>query len=687
MVYEKYGIDPVEAKLRGMLLIEYLKIEEPELARNFGEIPSDLSDKIDCFEIVWPLPILEKYAETRRLNDMIALREIIQNALDVEHEMFGYDSIDIKIYEDALGTHVVDRGKGLPWNAFMIGRTEKPSYVRGHFGEGLDLATLYLASRGFPTYIFTKNIVYKTAYYKPKDIFSVVIGKTKDYTQGTHVLLYKVRLKKEVLKKIYWKLNDELKVIGYVKYARDKKMPEMPNLIFEDKNSRKKLYVRDIFVNYADEIAGKPFFYSYNLWWVELDPNRTNVYSMSELSDAMKTVLVLQPHCLLNLIKNFIAKKEYGGIMYYSLDGVKKFYEGELNFGYFKEDMANKIQFRELIAGLKQLTSDYHIDTYASLSDVDAIPLVNHEGGVILLVPSEYMSLFSTVIPHATDFMIKSTEKMLKDVIVLRDEELSLDTLIKFGKFRLIANELSEVLSLKRPIKVVPIKGRSHSVDVIAYVDIEAWERTFIHELAHCVATVLYKSAQDVTEDFERALEFVGETIVKMLEQQHYTKTFIRINNGGVYAVARFGEVIPIEYGEYKVLRRDFDVYENYKNPDLILIGAVSKIGDKTGLTVYPTNFTIGIATFYNYIENPYLIGYYRFIDVIADIVERLLKAHIGIAEPVRSDEFGAYSELINSISGYIRRIPPDSEKYLLFYYDVKTDKYLLKKEIIGVRT
>jgi len=659
--------------LRGMKLVKYLEVEVPELCKFATEIPKDLEEYIEGFDIIWSLPILEKYIQRRKIDEFIAFREILQNALDVEHEMYGYDNISVKVEVDRLGTHVIDRGKGISWRAFLIGGSDKPEWMRGHFGEGLDLATLMFGVKGHPVFFFTRDVVYKTVYHPKTDTFHVVFGRSKVYVRGTHVLIYKWKLPKDIQKVVYWKNNPDLTVIGEVM------VKNMPNLVFRDESKKKKLYVRDIFVNIGENITGRPFYYSYNLWWVELDPNRTNVVSAYELARQIREVLVKVPEAFVEFIEKHLKRKEYGGVRYYRLDGIDNYYEGVISYDTFSEN-PYEVETKKL---LQNLIKKKGISAYSYFSDLDAVTLVGHEGGVCLLVPGGMSPLFHDILPKAHEFVMDSVAKTVDQAKVVAENTLSVEPLKKLAKYRLVAKFVTERECLNKEIKVVPIVGRSHCVDNVAYIDLKSPMRVGIHEMAHALGYLLYGSAPDVSENFERCLEYMAQHILEMVEDEEYAWALKRIENGCVCAkphrICRFrGYSVVSWYG--------YDERDLSEDPALILLG-MERINE---LCLFP--FSPRMSRIYrlaNRIEEPYFKAFKIVSHNIQDVAKELVRLFFKGEEP----NFEKYGGELKDIAEYIWRNLKRYSYYLLKYkdegykpvlvvYDLKEDKYKVEEEV-----
>jgi len=141
--YKKYGLTKEIAAAKGIRPIEYVAIESPKFAEEASFIPEEVSDLIEKQELVWTLSIEATYGQRRRWNEFLAVREILQNSLDAEHEAVGYDNITVKIEEGRFGTWVKDRGKGINYKAFILGGEEKPCQMRGAYGEGLKIGLIW----------------------------------------------------------------------------------------------------------------------------------------------------------------------------------------------------------------------------------------------------------------------------------------------------------------------------------------------------------------------------------------------------------------------------------------------------------------------------------------------------------------------------------------------------------------
>ena len=530
MVYEKYGISKEEASARGIRMLEYVEIEAPEFAKEAREIPLDLVDYIERFDLVWSLSIEASYAERRRWNDFLAFREFLQNALDEEHEVYGYDNIDVKIETDHLGTWIKDRGRGITYEAFLLGGYDKPCHLRGRFGEGMKLGALWFAVKGHPVFIFTKDIVYKCYYSSVAKSLVVVFGRSKIYVDGTWVLIYKYYIPEEYVSKVYYK-NAGFDIVDTITYSISDCDVEMPNIIMKPGNH---LYVRDIFVNTFSKLLGRESYYSYNLWWVDLEPNRVQVQSTFQLDEEVAYVLSSSRKALIEFIMNSLKTENYGGHIYYYIE--QKYYEHYINYPLPYDTLDIEIR-EELAEKLRRLG----ITAYAKLGDFGAVTAVTHEGGICILVPSNMVNLF-TSLKSATEFVVESIRESLQETEYIDPKMLNVKARGYLRVYELIIRYLfRDVFYGDNEIDIkVAKKGRSHyngASKTIVLVRYDLYDpHVFIHELAHAYGHVKYGNAPDLTENFQRALAEVGARLIGISRSSGLAEAISRALNGGIYA-------------------------------------------------------------------------------------------------------------------------------------------------------
>ncbi|MCD6571812.1 MAG: hypothetical protein J7K62_00895 [Thermoplasmata archaeon] len=663
-MYGRYGLSHREAARLGIRPLEYVEVEDPDFANEARYIPPDLDDLIEGYDLVWTLTIEQSYAEQRRWDEFISLREIIQNALDEEHEVYGYDNIAIRVETDNLGTWVKDRGRGLKYRAFMLGAHEKPCWTRGYFGEGLKVAALWFTSNIGDVYFFTKDVVYRCYYSNLADALVVVFGRSNVFINGTHVLMYDWwPPSKKSIHRIYVETSPYYKVVFRKDYPDEKCRYVMPNTILETPEGEEPaLYVRDIFVNYFRNLFGgwRPrALYSYNLWWVELEPNRKNVQSSSDLLAEMSYLIVSSPDLLIDLLEQCIEEGEHGGTRYFELK--PKYFEIELPFS-DGIDRLTDYEADVLFDKVKEFCDLRGITGWAVESDLEAVIATGHEGGICLLIPFNMRPLFEKV-PKAESFVIKSILDSTKGNVI--DEKyLGLGKRIFLAVYRFMADKIAET-------KVVLYDGKrsyyDESKDVIFIAIDEVHEkRKFIHELAHAYGFKTYRSAPDVSENFERALERVAANIWDITMSTAYGRVISRIYAGGLYATRKDPSEFFGFYAEY------YGNYQDFMFDPTIFIIPVDEDRRIYGF-FHIHRYITGIP-----VEDYYMEFVGKRIDLIRKIWLRLSREKI-VTRDILSElerEFPEIDELemFPMIDTIVSRF-----EYIenIYYYDLIKDKYV----------
>jgi hypothetical protein len=150
MLPEKYGF-PGEYQIYVTPIHELIeKISEED--KIVLKEPKTLMPNILQYDGMISLNISKEYIHKRGFSEFKAIREIIQNALDETELSTGTPDVTIKI--DEAGTWIIDNGRGLDGNAFIIGNSEKKCWMRGYYGEGLKLALGFFLLKEYPVYIF-----------------------------------------------------------------------------------------------------------------------------------------------------------------------------------------------------------------------------------------------------------------------------------------------------------------------------------------------------------------------------------------------------------------------------------------------------------------------------------------------------------------------------------------------------
>jgi len=92
--------------------LDSVRLESPDLHRALVSDPPEISSSIDRWDFVMSTGMTCDYPIRRRWTEWMALREFVQNALDIEDETFGYDNIkiDVAFHPKLRAVKIADRG-------------------------------------------------------------------------------------------------------------------------------------------------------------------------------------------------------------------------------------------------------------------------------------------------------------------------------------------------------------------------------------------------------------------------------------------------------------------------------------------------------------------------------------------------------------------------------------------------
>jgi hypothetical protein len=627
-----------------------MAVETPDFAKEVEKIPDKLKGLITKYELVWTLTIDATYEQRRRWDEFLAVREILQNALDAEHEAVGYDDIAVKLEIDQLGTWIRDRGKGITYKAFILGGEEKSCELRGAYGEGLKISLLWFASRGYPIHFFTRGNKVFSCYYSAFAGAPVIIfGRSGKDTMGTHVLLQGYTLRENLISQVYYKAAN-LKTLCKFMCASSRCAKDMPNLILLPGGS---LYVRDIYVNQIKDMIGKrSSFFSYNLWWVELEPNRVMVNSAWQLKTEVARILGSCP-VMIEVIKACLEEDEFGGSSYYKLRD--DYYELRLDFTDVKQ---------AVLEGIRKLMRDYNITAYSEYGDFGSITAVAHEGGICVLVPPGTFPLFK-LLPPASDFVIKELQTLAAGAKVI--DERILDAYLR-GHLR-IWREWVESIPLKVKIQVVDGDRSFYRDDLktvfMSKYDLEAYnDQAAIHEIAHAYGYARYGTALHLTENFEKALAEVGQHIYNFMVPFYSIAMVHRANSGCIHAEPKsysefFGELADILPESMRVhLIRDPTMFIVIAEED----GKIGVVSSSSVLALMP------------YVEERYQGLVKERIKALKSIRELLLLNQIDVLGAARELKAKDLAPELNMVL--------DKKRLKVYVYDIEKDKYIYLETI-----
>ncbi len=347
MDVSKYGLEPIHKSLvvdlESFVENTGVSLEDTLAKKKISEI------EIKKFEGVLPLNITVSYISKRKLDDMRALRELIQNALDESEEKTGEPYVDIRIDEE--GVWVIDNGSGIKAKAFLVGASTKDCWMRGYYGEGLKLAVGYFVMKGYEVYLFSNGLVFKPFAFPPnaEDPQIMVLLGESNYSQGgTAILIKGLKVDEKVINQIVSYRNPDLKgkIIDTVPLYDEKCGVEKPYVIYDHPNL---LYIRNLLVGKLSEVAKRPSFFSYDVWWFRLDVSRELLsYSMPKLFVQIAKVYEKSEKAKEKLAEKLVesemvrVKKRGRGIMIV-FDPIFGIFEGHLFVYSFPKGMLEKM--------------------------------------------------------------------------------------------------------------------------------------------------------------------------------------------------------------------------------------------------------------------------------------------------------------------------------------------------------
>lgn len=282
MLSEKYGF-PSEYQLY-VIPIQELTDKIHEEDRAILRDPQTLMPKIIQYDGMISLNISKEYILKRGFSEFKAIREIIQNSLDETELSTGTPEVTIEI--DDMGTWIVDNGRGLDGNAFIIGSSEKKCWMRGYYGEGLKLALGFFLLKGYQVYIFSNKNVFKPIFLpakKEKAWLNILLGEAESEEKGTKILIADYKADSKMLSELVSFKNQDIKekIIDKIEMKGKECDYERPLTIYDYPNL---LYMRNLLVGKANEVTKRKSFFTYDLWWFRLDVSRNLLtYSMPNL--------------------------------------------------------------------------------------------------------------------------------------------------------------------------------------------------------------------------------------------------------------------------------------------------------------------------------------------------------------------------------------------------------------------
>jgi len=521
--------------------VDHYMYDDPALYRALLSDPPALQGQISSWDLAFYTGARSDYARGRGWSWWMAVRELVQNALDASEEAYGRAKMHASITTDELGLHIINLGPRLPIMAWMFGGSTKECWERGQFGEGLKMAAIYYAGIGRPLYIFNKSEVYKAIVSPTSGVVYVVVGTAARELNGTDAIVMDPETManaKMISDSVFTNISSD-KVLSWVEwnpsecpYLKPSFAIDMPDI----------LYVRDIYVNRISNITNRPSVLGYNLWWVELDPNRTTVAAVRSQKWAQpldwNVVLTWTPKVVRVLLDRLIALVGPG--TYQVLD---KYYESHIDLDFAPVT-------KNVVEAAGEWLKQHNIEAVAELGP--SVESLRYLAGVktLLLAPPGFLGLF----PKEMQLDHLYTERYLKNALnaprtAIPEGSMTLRQRGALNAVRGYYLYLVYMMFMKRmpAVFLVPsgalgegTDGMCNSADHTVMIDVRVignladLMRTAAHEFAHCMSV----TAKDVTSEFEANLSKVaGNTnsmyLSRRLEALAFMDASYRYGGGG----------------------------------------------------------------------------------------------------------------------------------------------------------
>jgi hypothetical protein len=647
----------------GIQWLESVQLESPSLYRFLTADPPEVSDKIKQWDFTFSTGISTDYPKRRNWTSWMALREFVQNALDVEDKKFGYQNISIKVFQDQLGIHIIDAGPGVTIEGFKMGGSEKGCHERGFFGEGMKIAAAYFVSAGTFVYVFNRQgQVFKVCVPPGTDLIRVVLGRANpSYSVlGTEVIIYRATMEPDLMERMVWqewmKKHPNTTVISKSMRPSHNCPTERPNFIVEIPNEFvDALWVRDIYVNKLSAIERIPAMFGYNLWWVSLEPNRNSVASVPELQDEISFSFDKTS------VKRLLSRLE----------------EKKVGYSKIRSDvLESQIEWRAVTSDAREGATEWaESNGYAVTRDERLLDWAIYMGVKPLVYPFPMATLFgkcSTVEQHIAE---KSMERLTAaNGTMVSEDELNFSERCILGACRNILQYIFWRNNIEMPKIAIcrdlkEANGLRHEkvlyVRRTALSSIEDAYNVLGHEAAHYYGNIEYGDAKDISLAFEVALSDMLGFTARALLNTEVQRVAERCMNGGWSA--RF--LNPITK-EWKQLSSDFyDLVRETLTKDRIVVSFLA-FTEHVLETVERKCFSVITVTHEN---NMLIPDSFNFYVQVKEIIPHDMV-------PVREIYDKKVNDIITSIKSDMT--PPERERTYVFIYDPWIDRYVFWRKM-----
>jgi hypothetical protein len=257
-------------------------------------------------------------------SDWYIVREFYQNALD-EHDEAGVSTLPrLDLYSRGVGeplTLVIeDHGRGIGAESLLLRETKGSQDLRGQFGEGLKFACLTAVRRGYGIHIESPHVE--------------ILSGVHHTVMGTKEVALLVFLWRPLGKR---SLGTRVEISEYLgELYLDRFIPLIPPTMvsnfclspwfevgrFDRRYTiltppENRLYVRDIYVRELGRENPSPF--SYNLWRVELNPDRdAERYSYQLNEEITRAWCLCDKGPMIELLLAALGQKTYESYLYWA---------------------------------------------------------------------------------------------------------------------------------------------------------------------------------------------------------------------------------------------------------------------------------------------------------------------------------------------------------------------------------
>jgi hypothetical protein len=483
-------------RLESPALYDAIMYDPPEIKRRMG---------IKTYDFAFSTGMTTDYPVRRGWNHFMGVRELVQNALDIEERLFGYEGISVKIWVDDLGLHIADRGPGITYDAFKLGGSDKGCFERGFFGEGLKVAMAFFAHVGEPIYVFNRRgQVFKAVVSPGTELVIIAMGRANPVT-GTEAVVYGHRPDVESVRRTIfqeWMKEPNFYVVSKTMRMTDACRFNKPHFIIshvDRKSNVDFLWVRDISVNKLSALTRHPSIFGYNIWWVTLEPNRVAVSSIPEL--AKEIALSFTPEAVEELLNRVVSESSISRGLFEVED---------VNWWYVSDGVKDKVA-----AWIKERN-------YGWTDNERAVDWAIYLGVKPLIVPYTMTELFGGAQTLEDVIMVKGMERIeVAEGSVVSRENLTLKEACYLRGAEIVLTDIHiSLVGVDKPMPAIlavdkmDVAGAA-TVDRIyihrdsLYSSDEAL-RTALHEYGHYYGRRTYREARDLSEAFERSLTTIA---------------------------------------------------------------------------------------------------------------------------------------------------------------------------------